>query len=120
MNVRWSITPCLTLAALCLGLGLFPGVVLRALEGVVVSLPGLRAAKPMATQALGMAPGIGMVDRVVPGPFAVVVICALIVAGLVTAFRKTAVRRAPISKLCANDAGWSQRRQSSSAGTCFA
>ncbi len=32
------------LAALCVGLGLFPGVVLRALGGVMASLPGLPAA----------------------------------------------------------------------------
>lgn len=92
---RLMLAPQAWLAALCLGLGLFPGVVLRALDGVVVSLPGLGAAKPMATRALGLAPGIGMLDRVVPGPFAVVVLCGLIAAGLLAAYRKAAVRRAP-------------------------
>jgi hydrogenase-4 component B len=83
------------LAALCVGLGLFPGVALRALESVVVSLPGLRTAVPMTAGALGMAPGLGVFDRVVPGTFAMAVLGALLVAVLVTAFRRAAVRRAP-------------------------
>jgi hydrogenase-4 component B len=83
------------LAALCLVLGLFPGAVLRALEGVVVSLPGLRTAAPMTAGALGMAPALSAFDRVVPGVFAIVVFGALIAAALLTAFRKAAARRAP-------------------------
>ena len=42
------------LAALCVGLGLFPGVVLRALEGVTASLPGLQPPAAMVWGGLGM------------------------------------------------------------------
>ena len=40
------------LAALCVGLGLFPGVVLRALDGVMASLPGLQ---PRSSHGAGRA-----------------------------------------------------------------
>ena len=42
------------LAALCVGLGLFPGFVLRALEGVTASLPGLQPPAAMVWGGLGM------------------------------------------------------------------
>jgi hypothetical protein len=54
------------LAALCVGLGLFPGVVLRVLEGVMASLPGLQPRADMVSGQLGMASGLGAFDHVVP------------------------------------------------------
>ncbi|MBK5298389.1 MAG: hydrogenase 4 subunit B [Vicinamibacteria bacterium] len=83
------------LATLCVGLGLVPGVALRALEGVIVSLPGLQLTSPMAEGAWGMASGIGSFDHVVPGIFGVAVLSALAFAALLTVRREAVARRVP-------------------------
>ena len=41
---RVMLVPQASLAVVCIGLGLFPGVVLSALSGVLASLPGLQPA----------------------------------------------------------------------------
>ncbi len=74
------------LAALCVGLGLLPGRVLRALGGVMGSLPGLQPPADIGRGALEMvsrsaaAPGIDSFDHVVP-----VVIVAALLGGLAVA-----------------------------------
>jgi hydrogenase-4 component B len=81
------------LAALCVGLGLFPGVVLRALEVVTASLPGLQPPAAGQWQGLGMSP-LASFDHVVPAMFGLALLGGLIGAAALTARRGPAVRRA--------------------------
>jgi hydrogenase-4 component B len=83
------------LAALCAGLGLFPGVVLRALSGVMRSLPGLQPSAEMAHGALGMASGLQSFDHLVPVVFGLALVSGLAVAALLTTRRGVAARRVP-------------------------
>jgi hydrogenase-4 component B len=85
------------LAALCLMLGLFPGVVFTALGGVTASLPGLQSSSGIARGALGMAVGVGPFAQVTPGALALAVLGGLGAAvGMVAVTRVTrAIRRAP-------------------------
>jgi hydrogenase-4 component B len=76
-------------------LGIFPGVPLRALDTVVVSLPGLQTTAPITRGPLAMAPGIGSFDYVVPGAFGVAVLGILLFAALATARRGTVARQVP-------------------------
>jgi hydrogenase-4 component B len=55
------------LVLLCIALGLFPGVVLTAIEGVVASLPGLQPSPGMVHGALGMAAGTMPFGALTPG-----------------------------------------------------
>jgi hydrogenase-4 component B len=81
------------LAAVCVALGLFPGVVLRALEPVIVSLPGLQHTSPMAAGALGMASAIPSFDYVAPGVFGAALLGALVVGTWLTARRRGPMAR---------------------------
>ncbi|MGE0361678.1 MAG: proton-conducting transporter membrane subunit [Vicinamibacterales bacterium] len=83
------------LAALCVGLGLSPGLVLHALEGVTASLPGLQPPAEMASEGFGMTSGLASFDRVVPAVLGLVLLAGMIGAALLTARRRTAVRQAP-------------------------
>jgi len=85
------------LAALCLMLGLFPGVVLTALGGVTASLPGLQSSSGIARGALGIAVGVGPFAQVTPGALTLAVLGGLGAAvGMVAVTRVTrAIRRAP-------------------------
>jgi hydrogenase-4 component B len=83
------------LAMLSVTLGIFPGVPLRALDTVVVSLPGLQTTAPITRGPLAMAPGIGSFDYVVPGAFGVAVLGILLFAALATARRGTVARQVP-------------------------
>jgi hydrogenase-4 component B len=89
------IVPQVMLAALCLGLGLFPGAVLATLEPVVQALPGFAPRPFAAGHALAMTSGLDAFDRVLPGVFGV----ALLVAGgiglLMAGRRRARVRRVP-------------------------
>ncbi|MEO8677668.1 MAG: proton-conducting transporter membrane subunit [Vicinamibacterales bacterium] len=78
------------LALLCVGLGLFPGVALGALEGVIASLPGLQSA-PMTAGPGGMSSGIGSFDAVIPGLLGVAALTAFLATFLAT--RRGVVRR---------------------------
>jgi hydrogenase-4 component B len=82
------------LAALCIGLGLFPGAVLRVLGGVVMSLPGLAAPADMTASGLAIASGAGSFDHLVPVAFAAALLAAVALAG-VLARGAAAVRRVP-------------------------
>lgn len=81
------------LATLCVALGLFPGFVLRALEGVTASLPGLQPPAAMAWGRLGMSSGLTAFDHVVPAVFGFALLGGLIAAMALTAKRGVAVRR---------------------------
>jgi hydrogenase-4 component B len=89
------------LALLCLALGLFPGVVFRAVGGVTASLPGLGSAAPMARNVMGMTSGAlrasrpGSFDHVVPVTLAAALIGGLLVAAWVTRRRGALVRHVP-------------------------
>jgi hydrogenase-4 component B len=68
------------LALLCLALGLFPGVVLHVLDGVMASLPGLPPPTEAASSPWGMMSPLGSFDRVVPIALAATLLGALILA----------------------------------------
>jgi hydrogenase-4 component B len=80
------------LAALCVGLGLFPGLVLKALGRVMASLPGLEPGADMAKSDLGMTSGLGTFDRVVPLLLAAALLLGLAAAVSMTASRGRRVR----------------------------
>jgi hydrogenase-4 component B len=82
------------LAACCVGLGVFPGFVLRALEGVMFSLPGLQAPPDLVQGGLGMASGLDSFDHVIPLMLGMALLAGWAATGLLTA-RQAAVRRVP-------------------------
>ena len=83
------------LAALCLILGLFPGVVLNVLGHVLESLPGLPPQVDAAWGGLGMATGGAAFDHVVPMVFAAALASGLAVAAVLAARSGFATRREP-------------------------
>jgi hydrogenase-4 component B len=83
------------LAALCVGLGLFPGVVLEALGSVRASLPGLENGTDMAAGPLGMSSGLESFDRVVPLLLGAALLGGLAAAALSSRWRGAAARRVP-------------------------
>jgi hydrogenase-4 component B len=89
--------PLAILAALCLMLGLFPGVVLTALGGVTASLPGLPSSSGIVRGALGMAVGAGPFAQVTPAVLGLAVLGGLGAAAVlvVPARAGRAIRRAP-------------------------
>jgi hydrogenase-4 component B len=80
------------LAVLCVGLGLVPGVALRALGGVLSSLPGVQPSLAMVSTGLGISSGFASFDHVVPALFGIAVIGGLGAAAL-TARPRAAARR---------------------------
>jgi len=89
------LVPQALLAALCVGLGLFPGVVLRVLEGVLASLPGLEPPTQMAWGGLGMASGVSAFDHVIPAVLGAVLVGGVAGAGVLAIRIGVAVRRVP-------------------------
>jgi hydrogenase-4 component B len=83
------------LAALCVVLGVFPGVVLRVLDGVLASLPGLQPPAEMAWGGLGMASGVSAFDHVVPVVLGAVLVGGVAVAAVLALRVGVAVRRVP-------------------------
>jgi hydrogenase-4 component B len=81
------------LAALCVGLGLFPGAVLHVLDGVQASLPGLQPRAGLVRGGLVMASGLASFDRVIPAILGAALLGALVLAGLLTMRARWAVRR---------------------------
>jgi hydrogenase-4 component B len=71
------LAPQLFLAATCLGLGLFPGLAIRTLEGVLMSLPGLALQAGLAPSTVALASGQGAFDHVTP-----VWLCAAVLGGV--------------------------------------
>jgi hydrogenase-4 component B len=88
------LAPQAMLAALCVGLGLFPGIVLRSLDGVLASLPGLQLRSDLALGGLGMSSLLPAFDHVTPMALGAALLGGLIAAGWLTR-RRVAVRRAP-------------------------
>jgi hydrogenase-4 component B len=80
------------LAVLCIGLGLFPGSVVRVLNLVIVSLPGLTPRPGMAQGAFGIASEL---DHVFPLFLAVALVSGVAVAAWLTSRVAMAVRRVP-------------------------
>jgi len=89
------LVPQALLAALCVVLGLFPGVVLRVLGRVLTSLPGLQPQADMGWGGLGMASGGGAFDHVVPVAFAAALVCGMALVGALAARSGFSVRRVP-------------------------
>jgi hydrogenase-4 component B len=81
------------LAVLCVVLGLFPGVVLGALEEVTASLPGLQPPTAMVWDGLGMSSGITSFDHVMP------VLLGLAFLGGLTASAALTRRRASVREV---------------------
>jgi hydrogenase-4 component B len=87
------LAPQALLAAMCVGLGLFPGQVLRVLARALAPLQGLQRQTAAVGNGLGMASGDGRFDHVVPLTFAVVLLCGI---ALAAAWRTaSAARRVP-------------------------
>jgi hydrogenase-4 component B len=82
------------LAVLCVGLGVFPGAVLRVLGGVLAPLPGLRPQPDLTRGAFGMASGGGSFDYVVPIGLGAALLGGVAVTTLLT-MRAAAARRVP-------------------------
>ena len=82
------------LATLCIGVGLLPGVVLRSIDTVLVSLSGLRVPPGAAQTALTLAPGPSGFDHVTPMALALTLAAAAFAAALLAAAR-VAGRRVP-------------------------
>jgi hydrogenase-4 component B len=92
-----TLLPQAFLAATCLALGLFPGVVLSALREVMLSVPGLAPVPGMARGPLSMAATAGTLAQVTPALLALAIAGGLGVAALpffVTRIVRT-VRQAP-------------------------
>jgi hydrogenase-4 component B len=89
------LVPQALLAVLCIGLGVFPGVVLSALGGVLASLPGLQPAARIGWGLAGMRSPVGSFDHVVPAMFGVALLGAVTAAGLLAARTGLRIRRVP-------------------------
>src|SRR5207244_2861937 len=81
------LAPQALLAALCVGLGLFPGVVVRVIGGLLTSLPGMQPGADMVRGAIGMASGVGSFDQVAPAMLGIAIVGGVSVASLL-AIRK--------------------------------
>jgi hydrogenase-4 component B len=82
------------LAACCVGLGLLPGFVLRALERVMVSLPGLQPLPNLVQGGLGIGSGLDSFDHVTPIMLGIALLAVWAATGLLTA-RHAPIRRVP-------------------------
>ena len=91
------LAPQVFLATLCVVLGVFPGVVIRALSGVMASLPGLQPPGEMVRGPLGMAATAAPFAAVTPGALGLALVGGLgVAAALVLATRiRHTIRRAP-------------------------
>jgi hydrogenase-4 component B len=83
------------LAACCVGLGVFPGFVLRALEAAMVPLPGLQPPADLVQGGLGMASGLASFDHVIPITLGMALLGAWAITWLLTARRGALARRVP-------------------------
>jgi len=85
------------LATFCVLLGVFPGVVLSVLSGVMVSLPGLQPPSEMIRGPLGMAATAGPSAAVTPSALALGLLGGLGIAALAVLMMRlgSAIRRAP-------------------------
>jgi hydrogenase-4 component B len=92
----WTmLAPQAFLASMCLVLGLAPGGVLGLLQGVTVSLPGVRPAPELARGLFTIAAGPGNFDHVTPPVVALFLLLAVALASTLSLAARYAVRRAP-------------------------
>jgi len=87
------LAPQACLAALCIGLGLFPGFVLSVLDPVLASLPGVRVQPALAVDSLTIVSGRSAFDHVVPLGLAATVLGGVVIALACTG--RCAARRVP-------------------------
>jgi hydrogenase-4 component B len=83
------------LSALCLGLGLVPGVPLAAISGVAASLPGVQLETNLARSSVSIVSGLSNVDYVIPAALGLAVLVAVLASWVLTSRTRTAVRREP-------------------------
>jgi len=88
------IVPQAFLAVMCLGLGLFPGMVLQNLAGVLALMPGVQMPAELAPNELAMASGLASFDRVVPVALGLTLMGGLVLSALLSVGARR-VRRAP-------------------------
>jgi hydrogenase-4 component B len=92
----WTmLAPQAFLASTCLILGLVPGWVLGLLQGVAVSLPGVRRAPELVRGLFTIAAGPGHFDHVTPPVVALFLLLAVALASTLSLAARPAVRRAP-------------------------
>ena len=89
------LVPQVFLAALCVGLGLFPGVVLEALDGVTASLPGMPPPAGTPREGLGLLSAITPLDHVAPAALGLALLGGAALSAALTVRRRPAVRLAP-------------------------
>jgi len=87
------LAPQALLTAICVGLGLFPGQVLRVLERALAPFPGVRPQAAALTSRLAMASGDGRFDHV--APLLGVVALSMGIGATAVWRRRHAVRHAP-------------------------
>ncbi len=92
---RTMLAPQAFLALACVGLGLFPGMVLGALGGVLPSLPGLQDVSSLDWGSIETKSLSGPFDHLAPAWFAAVLLSALFAAVLLAARNGLATRRVP-------------------------
>jgi hydrogenase-4 component B len=91
---RSMLVPQAFLATLCVVLGVFPGLPIRALASVLDSLAGLTPRGAMVADVWGLTSGLGRFDHVVPAMFALALLGALTAAVLISG-RRVRERRVP-------------------------
>jgi len=89
------LAPQALLALLCVLLGLFPGVVLRVMEPVLASLPGVQRPASAIWDGFGMATDRGGFDHVIPLAFAFALAAGIALGGLLAVRKGVAARRVP-------------------------
>jgi len=87
------IVPQAFLVLLCVGLGVFPGVVVRVLHGLMASVPGGPMPAGLTNAAFGMTSGVASFDQVVPAAAGAALIVAVGIAAWVA--RRAVVRPVP-------------------------
>ncbi|HZI94664.1 MAG TPA: proton-conducting transporter membrane subunit [Patescibacteria group bacterium] len=87
------LAPQVWLAVCCVGLGLFPGLVVRVLGAVMISLPGL-GSPDLVQGRLGMASGLVSFDRVIPAALGIALVAGWAIARSLTPHH-AASRRVP-------------------------
>jgi hydrogenase-4 component B len=92
----WTmLAPQAFLAGMCVVLGLAPGGVLRLLEGVTASLPGVRPVPELVWGLFTIAPGPGHFDHLAPPIVALSLLLAAALASGLSLGARYAVRRVP-------------------------
>jgi hydrogenase-4 component B len=89
------LVPQAVLAVVCVILGLFPGRIVRVLDGILASVPLLDARANMARGSLGMTSGLVSLDYVVPAALGFALLAGIAASAALTRNGRRAVRREP-------------------------